>query len=166
MKDDYNYLVGIIAAHSNHKVPGRLRLQKTVKLLQSLNFPTSYNFSIHFYGPYSEDLQSDIGLLECLGLIKEHETTNAYGSSSYVFEAEPSCASEDMSGFKKYIEIMEKAPTDALELAATYVAYKEMGLEHQSALESVRRKKKDKLSSEQSALKLLQDLRLLEPCVA
>lgn len=62
----FQWLAAVIAAHPEHKVIGRTRLQKTVKLLQRLGVPTRFGYKLHHYGPYSEDLQSEIGLLQIL----------------------------------------------------------------------------------------------------
>ena len=64
MMEKFRWLAAVVAAHPEHKVVGRTRLQKTVKLLQRLGAPLDYDYTIHFYGPYSEGVQADIGLLE------------------------------------------------------------------------------------------------------
>lgn len=69
MREKFLWLAAVIAAHPEHKVVGRTRLQKTVKLLQRLGAPMDYDYMIHFYGPYSEGVQADIGLLEAFGFV-------------------------------------------------------------------------------------------------
>src|SRR5207253_2439929 len=64
-------LAAVIAAHENHQVVGRTRLQKTIKLLQRLGLPTDYGYMNFFYGPYSEAVQTDIRLLAHQGLVSE-----------------------------------------------------------------------------------------------
>lgn len=54
MKERFRWLAGAIAAHKDRKVVGRTRLQKEIKLLQRLGFPTEYSYTLFFYGPYSE----------------------------------------------------------------------------------------------------------------
>ncbi len=68
--ENYRWLAALVAAHPERKVFGRTRLQKEVKLLQRLGFPTDYSYTIHFYGPYSESLQGDIGLLDAFDFVR------------------------------------------------------------------------------------------------
>jgi len=46
--ENWRWLAAVIAAHPNHEVYGRTRLQKTVWLLQSMGMPTDYVYSLHF----------------------------------------------------------------------------------------------------------------------
>ncbi len=160
--ENFRWLAAIIAAHPNRELTGRTRLQKEVKLLQRLNFPTDYSFKSYFYGPYSEGVQSDIGLLEKLGLIKEIPGTRRDSRPYYVFKAEDNAVLDEMSVFQRYIDIFEDTETDVLELAATYDSYRELGLDHKEALKSLRRKKGEKCGggNERAALELLRKLEL------
>src|SRR6516162_5530086 len=107
---------------------GRTRLQKTVKLLQRLGMPTDYRFTIFFYGPYSEGVLSDIGLLQRLGLVTEREHPGPEGGSP-AFELLASADAElvELQRWRPAIEKMEEADLVVLELAATYDAFREMG---------------------------------------
>ena len=99
--DKYRWLAALIAAHPRREVVGRTRLQKTVKLLQRLGLPTDYRYTLYFYGPYSEDLQAGVGLLDNFGLIKEEEHQNQKdGTVYYTIRAEkrPSCRRSHDSG--------------------------------------------------------------------
>ncbi len=87
--ENYRYLVGLIAAHDGRRVVGRTRLQKEVKLLQRLGFPTDYAYMIHFYGPYSEGLNADIGLLSSAGLVREEMHVSKEGNPYYTMDADP-----------------------------------------------------------------------------
>jgi hypothetical protein len=78
--ENYRWLAALIAAHPGRKVVGRTRLQKEVKLLQRCGFPTDYSYTIHFYGPYSEALQADIGLLGAFGLADETPDVSKEGN--------------------------------------------------------------------------------------
>jgi uncharacterized protein YwgA len=162
----FAWLAAVIAAHPEHKVVGRTRLQKTVKLLQRLGAPLDYDYMIHFYGPYSEAVQADIGLLERLKLVDETSHTATDGSTYYVLEARGDALkwaeSETMAPFRKPIEVMNAADPVVLELAATYDAFREMGNNHETALTRLRRKKGTKCEGgrEKAALKLLKTLGL------
>ena len=96
---------------------GRTRLQKEVKLLQRLGFPTDYPYMIHFYGPYSESLQSDIGLMEAFGSLEESCEPTRDGNECHVLEARESEDLPDVSKFQQYVDKLGDASTVVLELA-------------------------------------------------
>ncbi len=160
--ENYRWLAGLIAAHPNGRVVGRTRLQKEVKLLQSLGFPTDYAYMIHFYGPYSEGLNSDIGLLEGMGFVTEQECVSQEGNPYYIIDACKGVPSADVSKFDEKISLMKNAEPVVLELAATYDAFRDTDADHEDALRRVQRKKGSKCDGGnlETALKLLDDLAL------
>ena len=162
MKERFRWLAAAIAAHPERKVVGRTRLQKEIKLLQRLNFPTEYSYTLHFYGPYSESLHAEISLLESLGLIEEEHQQNQDGVSYYILRAKPEAEMSEIATFKNYIDIMNEAESVVLELAATYDMFRSMGSEHREAMTRLRRKKGSKCDNgnEEQALALLESLGL------
>jgi hypothetical protein len=164
--EKYRWLAAVIAAHPDNRVFGRTRLQKTVKLLQRLKAPMDYDYMIHFYGPYSEGVQSDIGLLESFGLIEEKECVSREGTPYFVLQATEAArqlaSRDEVQKFQKPIEAMSKADAVVLELAATYDAFREMGDDHKTAMERLRRKKRTKCDEGrvEKALSLLKQLGL------
>ena len=159
----FELLAAVIAAYTDGKVPGRTRLQKTVRLLQRLGFPTDYGYMLHFYGPYSEGLQAEIGLLVRLGLVKETCGETQDGRPYYVIEAtEQSHLPQIDEKYRRGIRVMAKADPVVLELAATYDAFIDMGMEGNEALEALRRKKGTKCDdgNDVRALDLLKELGL------
>jgi uncharacterized protein len=160
--EKFRYLAGVIAAHPNRRVVGRTRLQKTVKLLQRLGLPTDYDYMIHFYGPYSSGVQSDIGLLEQLGAITEKQEISQDGSPYYLIDATPEMGLPEIEPFQKYINVIGQADQVVLELAATYDSFREGGSNHEESLARLRRKKgiKCKEGREKKALELLRKLGL------
>jgi uncharacterized protein YwgA len=157
------WLAGVIAAHRDRRVVGRTRLQKTVKLLQRLGLPTDYLFSMFFYGPYSEGLFTDIGLLEQLGLITEQAFSTQEGAAPYfVLTARPEAVHAEIDAWSDAIDRMEQADLVVLELAATYDAFREMGSDHVEAQARLKHKKASKWSEERQvrALDLLRHLAL------
>ena len=160
----FRLLAAVIAAHPEGKVFGRTRLQKTMKLLQSLGLSTDYDYMLHFYGPYSEGLQAEIGLLHRLELVDEKEQCATGGRPYFVIEATPeSHVAEIDEDYGQAIRLMAEADLIVLELAATYDSFREMGMTHEAALEAVRRKKGTKCEGgkEEKAVQLLQQLGLL-----
>lgn len=166
MTEKFRWLAAVIAAHPEHKVVGRTRLQKTVKLLKRLGAPLDYDYMIHFYGPYSEGVQADIGLLENLEQVTETQHKAQDGSTYFILEAGENAIklaeSAEMNRFQKAIKQMSEVDATILELAATYDAFREMGLDHNTAIKRLRRKKgiKCEQGREKTALDLLKKLGL------
>jgi len=163
MIEEYRLLAAVIAAHPHGEVIGRTRLQKTVKLLQRLGLPTSYGYTIHFYGPYSEDLQSDVTLLENVSLAREEpRTTKAGDNTYYVVKAAALADRTLVSDLQPKIDILAKEDPVVLELAATYDAFREEGNDHGEAMRRLKRKKGSKISdgNDAKALELLRRLGL------
>lgn len=166
MREKFFWLAAVIFAHPERKVVGRTRLQKTVKLLKRIGAPLDYDYMIHFYGPYSEGVQSDIGLLQNLGLVREQECTGKDGSPYFVLEAtdaaKPFAESEDVKRFGSAIKAMDRTDAVVLELAATYDAFREMGDDHETARERLKRKKQRKCTEAnvRDALSLLKEMGL------
>jgi uncharacterized protein YwgA len=144
--ENWRWLTAVIAAHPNHEVFGRTRLQKTVWLLQRLGMPTDYAYSLHFYGPYSEDVKADIALVERIGLITETPKDAQDGTEYFLLTANPSKELPDLGKLKQPLALLAAEDSTVLELAATYDAFREMGLSPESALQSLRAKKGDKCS--------------------
>jgi hypothetical protein len=163
MVEEYRLLAAVIAAHPNREVVGRTRLQKTIKLLQRLGLPTSYGYTIHFYGPYSEDLQSEVSLLENVGLASEEQRRTVTGDGTYfVVKATPQADPKLVDKFCPAIELLAAEDPVILELAATYDAFREEGDPHPVAMDRLRRKKGSKLDNgnDENALGLLGQLGL------
>ena len=155
--ENYRLLAGLIAAHRDRRVAGRTRLQKEIKLLQRLGFPTDYSYTIHFYGPYSEGLQADTSLLEAFGMLEETSAVSREGNPYYILQAETSAMLPELSQFQDKIELLGETPIVVLELAATYDAFREAGSDHAEALKRLRRKKGAKCDggNQEKALELL-----------
>ena len=145
MTEKFRWLAAVIAAHPDHRVVGRTRLQKTVRLLQRLGAPLDYAYMIHFYGPYSEGVQADIGLLENLGMVTEEVKISREGAPYSILSAGPEAIklanAPELKPFLPAIKTMSDTDAVVLELAATYDAFRKTGDDHQKALERLRRKK-------------------------
>jgi uncharacterized protein YwgA len=141
MIENFRWLAGVIAAHENGKVFGRTRLQKTMKLLQRCGFPTSYDYTIYFYGPYSEDLHAELGFLSSCGLVSQEERKTKDGDCYYTITANEGATLPEIENYRPLIGQLEKTTSVVLELAATYDAFRELGCDHADAMERLRRKK-------------------------
>lgn len=160
--EGFRWLAGVVAAHPQGQVVGRTRLQKTVRLLQRLGFPSRYSYTLFFYGPYSEGLHAELGLLRGLGLLDEVQREAADHTPYYVISAKPGAALPEIAPWQGTIDTLSQAPAVVLELAATYDAFRELGSDHRDALERLRRKKGSKCDggNEAAALALLKTLGL------
>jgi len=163
MSESFRILAAVIAAHPNREVVGRIRLQKTIKLLQRLGLPTDYLYTIHFYGPYSEDLHSEVRLLEKLALVSEsEESVTNRDAVQYTIRATEAANPSLVYDFQSHIDLMAKTTPVVLELAATYDYFRNQYGEHEIALERLRHKKGSKCNggNEDKALNLLTQLGL------
>ncbi len=160
--EGYRWLADVIAAHTDGQIYGRTRLQKTIKLLQSLGLPTGYGYMNYFYGPYSENLQADLRLVQQLGLVTEEQQQSRDGSEYYVFTAKQPAGAE-IDPYRPAIELLSNAETVVLELAATFQAFQELGLGDAEATLRLRQKKGIKCDNgnEGKAMRLLGDLAAL-----
>lgn len=160
--EKFRYLAGVVAAHEGRRLTGRTRLQKTLKLLQRVGFPTDYLFS---HG-YSEGIKSDLGLLEVLGLVREKQECSWDGTPYYVISATEQADLDEIKGFLPQIKLMENADLVPLELAVAYDSFRETGSGHEDALVRLRlRRKKGAKCSEDNlnkSFQLLKELNLLE----
>ena len=163
MAESFRILAAVIAAHPKGEVVGRTRLQKTVRLLQRLGLPTDYLYSIHFYGPYSEDLHSEVTLLKNLEMVQEDAQPISFGDGvRYVTKAVNSSDPALVAKFQPLINIMADTEPVVLELAATYDTFRQYGNDHATAVERLRRKKGPKCDNgnEDRAFQLLSKLGL------
>lgn len=162
--ENWRWLVTVIAEHPNHEVVGRTRLQKTVWLLQRLGMPTNYSYSLHFYGPYSEEVKTDIGLAEWMGLIAETQRVAQDGTEYFILTAKSFGDLPELGPLRQCLALLASEDATVLELAATYDAFRTMGLSHNLALESLRAKKGKKCAEgrEGRALDVVRRLGLQE----
>jgi hypothetical protein len=163
MAGTYRILAAAIAAHPNGTVDGRTRLQKTICLLQQLGMPTDYLYTIHFYGPYSEDLHAELGLLKQLYMVEEEEQQIDIEKTHYKIKAKTTWVEPELvAAFQPQIDLMAKSTSVVLELAATYDYFRNQYGSHEIALERLRHKKGSKCNdgNQEKALELLKQLGL------
>lgn len=164
MVESFRTLAAVIASHPNKTVDGRTRLQKTICLLQRLGMPTDYLYTIHFYGPYSEDLHAELGLLKQLGMVEEEEQQQIDSEKiHYKIKAKANWVEPELvTNYQPKIDWMAKSSSVVLELAATYDYFRSQYGDHETALERLRHKKGAKCNdgNEEKALDLLAQLGL------
>lgn len=166
--ENYRLLAGIIEAHPNREVLGRMRLQSTVRLLQRIGISTDYTFSIHFHGPYSEELRSDITIIQRLGLGVEQQLEGRAEGESFTIQAVPEAAHPEIAHLTATIHTLAEADPIVLELAAIYDIFRETGSGHLDALCRLRAKKATKCDDRrlEEAMGILRTLGLPAPDAA
>jgi uncharacterized protein YwgA len=88
MTEREEIVVAVIAAAPERKLTSRVRLQKTVYLLDQLKFGSGFKFEYHHYGPYSRDLDSATADAQALKLLKEAVARRVSDGAAYsIFEA-------------------------------------------------------------------------------
>ena len=70
MLDNHAELLRLIGA-AGGTVQGRTKLQKLVYLAQQKGWPFTESFRYYLYGPYSEQLASEIEEIRCFGFVTE-----------------------------------------------------------------------------------------------
>ena len=59
---------------------GKIKIQKILYFIQeALGAPLEYRFRMHHYGPFSEDIESDISVMRAVGYIDVEADANGYG---------------------------------------------------------------------------------------
>ena len=72
MKEDTKLILRLLLEVGN-PVQGRTMMQKILFILRSKYHKfEDYSFSLHYYGPFSEDLAEQLGWLKHMGFIKEN----------------------------------------------------------------------------------------------
>jgi hypothetical protein len=74
----------------------RVRLQKTVYLLDRLGLNSSFGYEYHHYGPYSRDLDNATADAKAFGMIEEnYERRQSDGAMYSIFRLSPSAAQKE-----------------------------------------------------------------------
>jgi hypothetical protein len=150
----------------------RVRLQKTVYLLDQLGLSSGFNYEYHHYGPYSRDLDNATGDARALGVVREeiHQRASDGASYSLFILPKPGSSKEEalgMLGRTRATELVKKfavTHVTLLELAATV----DWLWRHEGCVDwrsEVTRRKPMKVGSGRldRAIALLQDLGLPPP---
>ena len=102
--------------------PGKTSIQKIVYFLQSgLEIPLGYRFKMHYFGPYSEELDGKLSLSDAMGVVEIGLDSAGYGyhikpGKYNVEEVEPSMTWEEID---ETINNLAELDLPQLELLAT-----------------------------------------------
>ena len=124
------------------RLVGKTRLQKSAYLLEAAGVGYGFDFSYHYYGPYSDELASAAADAKALGLIRVNEESSQAGLTYAVYESQLGAGREDgMSARRREIlELLDAYDVVTLELAATAHFLGQNGYENDPWAETRRRK--------------------------
>ncbi len=120
-------IVAAVIAAAGGELTGRVRLQKTVYLLDRLGLNSRFGFEYHHYGPFSRDLDNATADAKAFGLVDEKfEHRQSDGAAYSVFKLTPEAPTkseaygslgETEAG--KLVKLFGVTNVTVLELAAT-----------------------------------------------
>lgn len=114
--------VRAIVAASGGSIVGKTRLQKSAYLLEATDVGFGFDFSYHYYGPYSEELAIAATDAEALDLIRVRWEEAQTGLPYAVYEAGDSkgVGEDELSARRQEIlNTLDRYDSISLELAAT-----------------------------------------------
>jgi len=124
---------------------GKIRIQKTLYFLQeAFGVPSRYGFRMHHYGPYSEELETDLIRLKTTGYLSVRPDAQGYG-----YHVGVSAPPEENWGpfvsryegqIKKVLSLVQPRVSAELELMATlhFVDSLSSGLTGEELIDSVK----------------------------
>lgn len=154
-KDSAIKVADIIRDSGGHLV-GRTRLQKIAYLLEAAGCGSGFQFSYHYYGPYSEQVADAAIQAQAQGLLQEEERQTTWGTTYSVYKTNTESVQET-SARSKLIMTANQANAVDLELASTAAYLANQG--SQDAWSSTANLKPDKAKKHlDSAKKLYKEL--------
>lgn len=124
MKEREDVVAAVVAA-AGGRLTGRVRLQKTVYLLDQLGLNSGFSYEYYHYGPYSRDLDNATADAKAFGLIEEDFDHRASDGAMYsIFRSEGDPKPEVFVGLdrgraKELVGLFARTNVTVLELAAT-----------------------------------------------
>jgi uncharacterized protein YwgA len=131
-----------IVADAGGEIVGKTRLQKTAYFLEASNVGSGFDFSYHYYGPYSEELATATNDADALGMISIKWDLSSAGFEFATYRSVvPSAAQGKLAVRRREIlGILGRYDTVSLELAATAHFLAANGFAHNAWEETKKRK--------------------------
>lgn len=117
--------IAAIVDAAGGRLVSRVRLQKTVYLLDQLGLTSGFSYEYHHYGPYSRDLDIATGDARALDVVQEeihHRVSDGASYSLFVLRGSSKEEALGMLGRPRAAELVRKfadTHVTVLELAAT-----------------------------------------------
>jgi sugar phosphate isomerase/epimerase len=126
MKEREDIVAAVVSAAGGPLI-GRVRLQKTVYLLDQLGLSSGFGYEYHNYGPYSRDLDNATADAKAFGLVKEKfDHRQSDGAMYSIFELAGRVPSSnelygdlDRQRVAELVKLFARTNVTVLELAAT-----------------------------------------------
>lgn len=115
-----NIIIPIIKKISEYQNPGKKVLQKLLYLIEKKGLNLGYAYSIHYYGPYSSELDYTVHSLEMQGLLSIK--TEGMNHKIYPVDQEEDCIAllpEEEKIIDNILEIFGSLSAHQLELITT-----------------------------------------------
>lgn len=118
-------VVAAVIGAAGGELTGRVRLQKTVYLMDQLGLKSGFTFRYHHYGPFSRDLDNAIADAKAFGLVEEaFEARQSDGATYSIFRLKGEARRDSFGklGANKagrLAELFAETNVTVLELAAT-----------------------------------------------
>lgn len=120
------YVVAAVVAAAGGRLIGRVRLQKTVYLLDQLGLSSDFSYGYHHYGPYASDLDNATADAKAFGLIDERFDHRVSDGAMYsIFESKGGAVKPEAFGglgrerAEELVSLFARTNVTVLELAAT-----------------------------------------------
>src|SRR5713101_5551158 len=108
-------IVAAVVAAARCPLIGRVRLQKTVYLLDRVGLNSGFGYEYHHYGPYSRDLDNATADAKAFGMIEEdYERRQSDGAMYSIFRLSPGAAQKE----EAYGELGRERTTELARLFA------------------------------------------------
>ena len=157
--------VAEIIRDSGGEIVGRVRMQKVAFFLELAGLGSGYKFSYHYYGPYSEALDTDSKIAWAFDKIQRADRQTSWGDSYSIFSVDnesidTKCAS--IGPRQKLASIAASTDSVILELAATAAYLKTDG--YDNPWEETRKRKPQETSKTRvdAAMKMYEELLTLD----
>ena len=145
MNDPIEIVAGVVTLNDGELV-GKVRLQKTLYLLDACGLQSGFDYEFHFYGPFSVDLSRAADDATEVGRINFEDRFGYHEVPYRVFRASRNAPSPDKLGassaaeIRQKLEIMKRYSAAELEIAASIVLLRERGHPDDAEAETCRRK--------------------------
>ena len=162
-------IVAALLKASGGQLVGRVRLQKTVYLLDRLGLESGFDYDYHHYGPFSRDIDNAVADAEAFELVEERFGRRQLDGARYSifkltdegYELPAMIGQLDEVELQRFLQRFQDANVTVLELAATanWLVEEE---EQDDWQEALRRRKGRKVNGGRldRALALLRDIGL------